>query len=207
MANESFLGTARTRRSVIEHLRLIGYEFGTAAPAAALLSVTVPADVTATVDGAQGRRVRDPERQGPAERAVRVHPRGALTIDFGTVAADPATARKVYGGPRTARASRSRRAGWSATSARHLATARPTSASLGCTRGRSCARPAATGQTSRDVVLVTREIGADRPWTCGDTLAFSRRGPGDFALQIDADDRPRSSSVTACSAPFRPRAP
>ena len=35
VANESFLGTARTRRSVIEHLRLIGYELGTAAPAAA----------------------------------------------------------------------------------------------------------------------------------------------------------------------------
>ena len=28
--NESFLGTARTRRSVIEHLRLIGYKLGTA---------------------------------------------------------------------------------------------------------------------------------------------------------------------------------
>ena len=35
VANESFLGTARTRRSVIEHLRLIGYELATAAPAAA----------------------------------------------------------------------------------------------------------------------------------------------------------------------------
>src|SRR5260370_28445483 len=37
VANESFLGTARTRRSVIEHLRLIGYELGTAAPPAAAL--------------------------------------------------------------------------------------------------------------------------------------------------------------------------
>src|SRR5438874_7163568 len=49
VANESFLGTARTRRSVIEHLRLIGYELGTAAPAAATLSLSVPGSVTATV--------------------------------------------------------------------------------------------------------------------------------------------------------------
>ena len=33
VANESFLGTAQTRRSVIEHLRLIGYKLATAAPA------------------------------------------------------------------------------------------------------------------------------------------------------------------------------
>src|SRR5882724_8621369 len=40
VANESFLGTARTRRGVIEHLRLIGYELGTAAPAAASLALS-----------------------------------------------------------------------------------------------------------------------------------------------------------------------
>src|SRR3954462_4135412 len=42
VANESYLSTARTRRSVIEHLRLIGYQLGTAAPAAAMLSLSVP---------------------------------------------------------------------------------------------------------------------------------------------------------------------
>src|SRR5258707_15638216 len=49
VANESFLGTARTRHSVIEHLRLIGYRLGTAVPAAASLNVTVPAAVNAVV--------------------------------------------------------------------------------------------------------------------------------------------------------------
>src|SRR5258708_27817985 len=49
VANESFLGTARTRRSVIEHLRLIGYRLGTAVPAAASLNVTVPGAVNAVV--------------------------------------------------------------------------------------------------------------------------------------------------------------
>src|ERR1700720_4935199 len=54
VANESFLGTARTPRSVVEHLRLIGYELGTAAPAAATLSLAVPGAGTATVPISKG---------------------------------------------------------------------------------------------------------------------------------------------------------
>ena len=50
VANESFLGTAQTRRSIIQHLRLIGYRLGTAAPASAVLTLTV--DVPAGFDGA-----------------------------------------------------------------------------------------------------------------------------------------------------------
>ena len=42
IANESFLGTAQTRRSIIHHLRLIGYKLSTAAPAAAKLTIWVP---------------------------------------------------------------------------------------------------------------------------------------------------------------------
>src|SRR4028118_2069711 len=37
IANESFLSTAQTRRSIIHHLRLIGYRLSTASPAAAKL--------------------------------------------------------------------------------------------------------------------------------------------------------------------------
>src|SRR5262245_40386577 len=54
VANESFLGTARTRRSVIEHLRLIGYKLATAVPAAASMNVTVPATVNAVVTVSAG---------------------------------------------------------------------------------------------------------------------------------------------------------
>ncbi len=41
IANEAFLSTAQQRSSVIEHLRLIGYEMAPAAPAASALSVIV----------------------------------------------------------------------------------------------------------------------------------------------------------------------
>ncbi|MEZ4727625.1 MAG: baseplate J/gp47 family protein [Caldilineaceae bacterium] len=42
IANESFLGTAQTRRSIIHHLQLIGYTLATAAPAAATLTLLLP---------------------------------------------------------------------------------------------------------------------------------------------------------------------
>ncbi len=51
VANESFLGTAQTRRSIIHHLRLIGYKLATAAPASTELTLTaaVPADINEIV--------------------------------------------------------------------------------------------------------------------------------------------------------------
>src|SRR4051795_5509300 len=49
IANESFLSTARTRRSIIDHLRLIGYQLRTASPAATTLDVTVPGNTKTTV--------------------------------------------------------------------------------------------------------------------------------------------------------------
>ncbi|MGH8879967.1 MAG: hypothetical protein ACRD0P_21890, partial [Stackebrandtia sp.] len=49
VANESFLGTAQTRRSIIEHLGLIGYRLSTAAPASAELTLTMAAPSTAPV--------------------------------------------------------------------------------------------------------------------------------------------------------------
>lgn len=44
IANESFLGTAQTRRSILHHLRLIGYRLATAAPASTRLDVSFPRD-------------------------------------------------------------------------------------------------------------------------------------------------------------------
>ena len=52
--NECFLTTAQERRSVIEHLRLIGYEMAGAAPAAARLSLRVAKDAAGTVEVRRG---------------------------------------------------------------------------------------------------------------------------------------------------------
>ncbi len=49
IANESFLATAQERRSIIHHLRLIGYELAPAAPASALLTLIVSNDKKDTI--------------------------------------------------------------------------------------------------------------------------------------------------------------
>lgn len=48
IANESFLATARERRSVIQHLRLIGYEMDTASAASAMLTLSFVVDNSKT---------------------------------------------------------------------------------------------------------------------------------------------------------------
>lgn len=54
IANEAFLATAQERRSVINHLRLIGYEMAPAAPAAAKLSLIVGSTVNQIVEIRKG---------------------------------------------------------------------------------------------------------------------------------------------------------
>src|SRR5262245_42234647 len=54
VANESFLGTAQQRRSVIQHLRLIGYRLATAVPASATLTVLLPSTYQGTLTIAKG---------------------------------------------------------------------------------------------------------------------------------------------------------
>jgi hypothetical protein len=54
LANEAFLPTANERRSVINHLRLIGYEMAPAAPASAELSVIVGNNVNQIIEIRKG---------------------------------------------------------------------------------------------------------------------------------------------------------
>jgi len=54
IANEAFLTTAQERRSVINHLRLIGYEMAPAAPAAARLGLIVANNVNQVVEIRKG---------------------------------------------------------------------------------------------------------------------------------------------------------
>ena len=192
VANESFLGTARTRRSVIEHLRLIGYELGTAAPAAATLSLTVPGSVTATVTVNRGDAFATKSQKNSPSEVFEYTREAALSINFGTLTPDPVTGRKVFGpDPVTGQGGisveqgqlvRDELLGTSDGSANQsFALAHP---------GLMLRPPGPAQQASRDVVLVT-QLGAATPdaWTLRDTLAFSESGQKDYTVQIDENDR------------------
>jgi hypothetical protein len=182
VAAESLLGTARTRRSVIDHLRLIGYQLGTAAPAAAELQVSVPAAQSGTVvvrkgDAFATRSTRDQ----PSIRFEYTRDTD-LTIDFGEAEQD-ADGRRTNTIPvEEGRLFRNELLGVSNGSPdQRFPVPHP----------RVIRRPPGPQQqVSPDFVLVTR-LGSEAEvrWSVQDTLAFSAGDARHFVLEIDENDQ------------------
>jgi len=181
VANESFLGTARTRRSIIQHLRLIGYELATAAPASALLNVTVPGATTSVVTIGKGDAFATrSEKTRPSVRFEYTR-EAPLTIDFGHI--DPTNGKKTFVGVpvEEGRLIRDEVVGTSDGSPNQrfpLARRRPI-----------LRPPGVTQQTTRDLLVVTALDPNVVVWTRQDSLAFSRAGQLDYVVEVDEDDR------------------
>lgn len=97
IAGESFLGTAQSRRSVIQHLRLIGYSLRTAAPAAAALTLLLPKGWDKTLIIRRGDAFATKSRSdGPS---VRFEYTGEVALEIDPneldLTTDPAT-KRVY---------------------------------------------------------------------------------------------------------------
>jgi hypothetical protein len=183
IANESFLGTAQTRRSVIEHLRLIGYRLATAAPAAGALELSFPAAASAIVTVEHGFAFATKSQKGrPSVRFEYLGP--AFGVNCAALPVDAATGRKIHPSVLSVEEGRSIRG-----------------EILGVSDGRAnqrfrLAHPGlilrsigVAASVNRDLVLRT-ELGlVIREWTLQETLAFSRASQTDFAVEIDAEDR------------------
>jgi uncharacterized phage protein gp47/JayE len=186
VANESFLGTARSRRSVIQHLRLIGYQLGTAAPAAASLTLTVPGTVTATVTVNQGDAFAT--KSSKTQPSVRFEYTRAtpLVIDFSSITADPGTGRKTFGDAlagipvEEGRLFQGELIGTGDGSVNQRYPLAHSGLIL---------RPPGSAAPGADVLLTTT-VGSDvQAWTLRDTLAFSQGGQHDFTIEIDENDQ------------------
>ncbi|GGT11684.1 baseplate J/gp47 family protein [Nonomuraea spiralis] len=178
VANESFLSTARTRRSVIDHLRLIGYELGTGAPAAAVLSVSVPGTVEDTVTLSRGDAFATRSRGDRPSLRFEYTRQAPLTIDFGAIRPDRHTLRKVFVGVPVEEGR--------LISEEHLGTSDGTANQLfPLAHPRLIRRPQAAG----DLLIQTRLGGSTEQWTARDTLAFSQADQHDYVVEIDAEDR------------------
>lgn len=88
VVNESFLSTAVERKSVIEHLRLIGYQLATATPAATELMVLIPSEVTDTFSIKAGDAFSTKKNRD--SNSVRFEYTGAdISIDADSLLVDP----------------------------------------------------------------------------------------------------------------------
>ena len=183
VANESFLGTAQERRSIIQHLRLIGYTLSTAAPASATLTLSVPPTATDVITIRRGDAFASKgQRDKPSVRFeyTREQP---LSINCATLPVDPASNRKVQVGipVEEGRLIREEILGTSPGTPNQQ---------YKLTHAPLILRSLGQGQTvNRDIILTT-ELGQTKDeWTLRESLAFSREGQKDFTIAIDEDDR------------------
>ncbi|MFE5923814.1 putative baseplate assembly protein [Streptomyces sp. NPDC056468] len=197
VANESFLSTARTRRSVIEHLRLIGYELSTAAPSTTVLAIAVPAEVEQQVQIHPGDAfATSSTRDRPSLRFEYVDD-APLTIDFSSVEVDRLTGMRVFGpGDPAAPRPGPARGGIPVKEGRQIR-----DELLGVSDGTPNQRfsliqsrpvlrpPGSTPHAVQDLRIRTHLLGKATDWTRRDSLAFSKPGMPDYVVEIDAEDR------------------
>jgi hypothetical protein len=97
VANEAFLPTAQERRSVINHLRLIGYEMAAAAPATTLLSLIVGNNFNETIEVRKGDQFATTTTRDRRSMTFEYTDDKPLVIDLSK--ARPNSARKPNGEP------------------------------------------------------------------------------------------------------------
>ncbi len=181
-ANESFLLTARNRRSVIQHLRLIGYRLATAAPAAAALTLVAPATCNEIVEIRRGDAFATKSRKDRSSVRFEYTREVRLRIDCSTLPVDADGRKRFPGIPvEEGRLVRGEVLGQSDGTANQR---------FPLTHAPVIMRALGANQAlQREIILTSESGGVIQPWTWQETLAFSRAGQTDFALEIDEADR------------------
>jgi hypothetical protein len=185
VANESFLGTAQTRRSVIEHLRLIGYRLSTAAPASAELTLTIPAAVTGDVVVRKGSAFATSSQ--PDAASVRFEYTGEDDLKINRADFED-TGGEMVRSPVRIPVEEGRRI-----SDEFLGVSDGTAHQrLPLVHPGLILRPLGAAQgMAPDLVVESRLPGetATTSWTLQETLAFSGPGETDVVVEVDAEDR------------------
>lgn len=188
IANESFLGTAVTRRSIIHHLRLIGYNLSTAAPASTRLRITVPKTCNDIITISEGDAFATKSQDDKPSVRFEYTGKEPLIIDCKdgkTFVDDDKDPNKKYYNP-----------GFPVEEGRlvkdeilGLSNGAPNQKFI-LARPRLILRSPGLGpKTSTDIVLTTEIEGVIEGWTLQESLVFSREGQRDFVVEVDDEDR------------------
>lgn len=183
VANESFLGTARTRRSIIQHLRLIGYRLATAAPASASLTLSFPAACTERVVLRRGDAFATRStRERPSVR-FEYAAEQPLAIDCAALPVDGITGRKLFAGVPVEEGR--------LVAAELLGTSdgTPNQQFTLAHAGAVLRAPGPAQAAARDLIVRSELGGVVTEWTLRDSLAFSRADQTDVAVEVDDEDR------------------
>ncbi|VFQ46332.1 baseplate J/gp47 family protein [Desulfoluna butyratoxydans] len=191
VATESFLSTARTRRSVIDHLKLIGYSLATASPASCTLELSFPASCRAVIAIEKGHAFTTASDSGAPSVRFEYTRDTPLVIDCGALAVDPSTQRKhLRKNPVTGTGGVPVEEG-RLVKEEHLGLSdggRNQRFPLGRT-GLILRAAGTSGKRHRDILVTTRLGDAVTQWTLQESLAFSRNNQKDYVIEIDDRDR------------------
>ena len=177
VANESFLGTAQTRRGVLQHLRLIGYQLSTAVPATADLTITISVATKPETQVLVEPGASFSTESGPDAPSVRFEYAGARAFVF-----EPGDWGEVEDGKCVA------------TKTLPVAEGRRISEVIGVSDGTPHQRFAlphakvVLHPTGIDPDLTIND-GSTPPWVRQETLAFSGADQPHFAVEVDDQDR------------------
>jgi uncharacterized phage protein gp47/JayE len=209
VANESFLGTAQSRASVIEHLRLIGYRLATAAPAATSLQVTVPATFSSKITVNRGDAFATKSQNSSPSVRFEYTGINPLVLDFGSpdLSTSPQPGVKYYvssqAGMKTIwYVDPSQTPPVKTTACLPVEEGRLISNEiLGISNGMPNQKftlahpslilgPVAAAPSANPDIVVQTQLGAASPqsWTLQESLAFGGTTQRDFVIEIDEND-------------------
>ena len=184
VANESFLGTAQTRRSIIDHLKLIGYRLSTAAPASTTLTLSVPGTTcNEIVTISKGDAFATKSQKDKPSVHFEYTREESLTIDCSTISVDPETNKKYYEGipVEEGRLVKEEILGTSdGTSNQRFLLTHPGLILRSLGQGQ---------EINRDIILIAELGETIEEWTLQEALAFSRENQNDFIIEIDDKDQ------------------
>ncbi|VVS94486.1 baseplate J/gp47 family protein [Desulfoluna spongiiphila] len=191
VATESFLSTAQTRRSVIDHLKLIGYRLATASPASCTLELSFPASCEAVIAIEKGHAFTTGSESNTPSVRFEYTRETPLVIDCNALDVDPVTHRKHYGkDPVTGTGGVPVEEG-RLVKAEHLGISDGSrNQRFPLTRTGLILRAAgAAGKRHRDILITTCLGETITEWTLQESLAFSRDNQKDYVIEIDEKDR------------------
>ncbi len=183
IANESFLGTAQSRRSVVHHLKLIGYRLATASPASTTLKISVPdtCDKTITIEKGNAFATKS-QKDKPSVRFEYTQER-PLTIDFSKQPKDPQDPKRKYFDSvpvEEGRLIKDEILGASDGTPNQI---------FQLTHPELILRSLGKAQDiQKDIFLIVKIGEKIDKWNLQETLAFSRDEQKDYVIEIDGED-------------------
>lgn len=181
IANESFLGTAQTRRSIIHHLRLIGYRLSTATPASTSLTVLVPVERNEIIKIVRGNAFATKSQKDKPAVRFEYSAEQSLTIDCGKL--------PVYNGKKHFKGIPVEEGRLVQNEFLGPSDGSPNQRFVLSHQG-LIRRSLGTGaEINKDIILLTKLGNTIEEWTLQESLAFSRESQKDYIIEVDHEDR------------------